>query len=89
MELRFVEGNFEHGRFKLQYRYDIRDSGSTEWRDVPCVKEETKRVHWCEHMTHESGYWLLKKPHHVCVSMGIDHSVKFCPLCGAKRPVEA
>jgi hypothetical protein len=33
MELRFLEGNFEHGRFKLQYRDNDED-----FKDVPCAK---------------------------------------------------
>jgi len=40
MELRFVEGNFEHGKFKLQYRHEWDGTEApTSWEDVPCVKE--------------------------------------------------
>ena len=41
MELRFIEGNFEHGKFKLQFRDggELRDE-CVPWKDVPCVKEE-------------------------------------------------
>ena len=46
MELRFVEGNFEHGKFKLQYREaptDWRkDNCIIPWVDVPCVKDGTQ-----------------------------------------------
>ena len=42
MELRFLEGNFEHGKFKLQMR-EIGPNKYTDWKDVPCEKEETPR----------------------------------------------
>ena len=57
MELRFVEGNFEHGKFKLQYREpDYSDDGeqTLNWVDVPCVKEEPE-------ITLDSGIELIKR----------------------------
>jgi hypothetical protein len=72
MELRFVEGNFEHGKFKLQYRephpsaYIKGGTMDGPWLDVPCV--ELKK--WCEHMRENltPGDW------------------KYCPYCGAVKP---
>ena len=40
MELRFLKGNWEFGKYKLQYRceYDTEDVKS-EWKDVPTVEQ--------------------------------------------------
>lgn len=70
MELRFLEGNWEHGRFKLQMKSDgffgNHEGKPIEgWVDVPCVKEEKKKE-WCEHK--DEGL------------------LKFCPICGVERP---
>ena len=56
MELRFVEGNFEHGKFKLQYKEypDDDEDGCVKWVDVPCVKEETE-------IPLDSGIELIKR----------------------------
>lgn len=41
MELRFLEGNWPHGKFKLQFRKktDCKDIVGA-WIDVPCVNDE-------------------------------------------------
>ena len=92
MELRFVEGNFEHGKFKLQYREGQDGTASMQtWKDVPCVKEEPKK--WCEHINfrHRTGgsfeaHWILEplgaKHQELCLC----DAAKFCPICGAKKP---
>ena len=55
MELRFVEGNFEHGKFKLQFQRGWNGTqDSMEWKDVPCVKEEPK-------IPEDSGIELIKR----------------------------
>ena len=69
MELRFVEGNFEHGKFKLQQRT------ATDWADVPCVKEESR--------TCPCGMSQREKPFQVCVD-GYSLNVYFCPQCGER-----
>ena len=51
MELRFLEGNFEHGKFKLQYRQERSDLTFSEWVDVPCVKD----------IPEDSGIELIKR----------------------------
>jgi hypothetical protein len=44
MELRFLEGNFEHGKFKLQYAEPVQGMKNVyHWHDVPCVKDEPER----------------------------------------------
>ena len=51
MELRFVEGNFEHGKFKLQYRKVTGYGADHLWVDVPCVSFPQK----------DSGIELIKR----------------------------
>jgi hypothetical protein len=83
MELRFVEGNFEHGKFKLQYREptmpppNMCGTGTFygEWKDVPCVKEEPR--------TCSCGMSQTEKPFQVCVD-GYSLNVYFCPQCGER-----
>jgi hypothetical protein len=88
MELRFVEGNFEHGKFKLQYRHDWDGGEEKGWIDVPCVKEEKEQ--WCEHVVLDRGRYFLceeKEPfgdNKKCADYWI-----MCPICGAVKPSEA
>lgn len=79
MELRFLEGNFEHGKFKLQ----MREYGMNDWKDVPCVQEKPK--FWCEHMTYATACSMWN-----CSGegwgMGVADDVNFCPICGKEKP---
>ena len=91
MELRFLEGNFEHGKFKLQYRKpempppNMCGSGIFygEWTDVPCVKEEPKK--WCEHfyldVYNKIPWWRCKDSNEAALA-----SYNFCPVCGTPKP---
>jgi hypothetical protein len=53
MELRFVEGNFKHGKFKLQMGKEV-EPDRIEWIDFPCVKEEPE-------IPLDSGIELIKR----------------------------
>lgn len=86
MELRFLEGNFEHGKFKLQ----MREYGMNDWKDVPCEKDEKK---WCEHITwrHLNGgsleaYWILEPQSGKDKERYLCDAIKFCPYCGTVKP---
>lgn len=59
MELRFLKGNWEFGKYKLQYRTNMTPSAGspfTEWRDVPTVEEPTVNQGWCP------SCWGVEKP---------------------------
>ena len=87
MELRFVEGNFEHGKFKLQMGKEV-EPDRIEWVDVPCVKEEAKVEHWCEHVQKALDYDKNKRRWYVGGGWGLwaTDETMFCPICGAKKP---
>lgn len=95
MELRFLEGNFDHGKFKLQFKNELSDLqvGSPGkkcevWLDVPCVQEETK-PEWCKHLSYSSllNSWTFESSKKN-QSLNADfHCFIFCPICGAKKPV--
>jgi hypothetical protein len=91
MELRFLEGNFEHGKFKLQYREptipppNVCGTGIFygSWKDVPCEKEELK---WCEHWKqfkddYNRMIWKPRQP-----PSWDNYTPDYCPWCGTRRP---
>jgi hypothetical protein len=78
MELRFLEGNFEHGKFKLQYREFDMHNQITDWKDVPCVKANPK---WCEHIHFDNFEWHFRD-----WSLNLTEQMIFCPICGAVKP---
>ena len=88
MELRFLEGNFEHGRFKLQYRekhpsaYIKGDTMDGPWLDVPSVKSP-KDV-WCEHIV--KGDFGKDWEHSFGHNRKVPSCWKMCPICGKERP---
>ncbi len=61
MELRWLEGNWKHGKFKLQYQthqWDGKNPGSgSAWRDVPVVPEKKEKELW-------EKIWAFLQTHH-------------------------
>ena len=84
MELRWLEGEFKHGKFKLQYRDHLTSAaGSCGWVDVPHVKEE---VHWCEHWVQFKDNFNKMRWKARQLFPWADYIPDYCPWCGAKRP---
>ena len=90
MELRFVKGNFEHGKFKLQYRKITGYGADHLWVDVPCVKQERESF-WCPHITFDLNYEKNKRKWYVGGGWGLwaTDETMFCPICGAEKPKSA
>ena len=81
MELRFLEGEWDHGKFKLQQRT------TTDWKDVPCVKKSTEKP-WCEHIR---DYENPKGVFHGYFDKASGADARkwlCCPTCGIRRPKE-
>jgi hypothetical protein len=84
MELRWLEGEFKHGKFKLQYRQRVAPNGPfSHWTDVPCEKE---KVWWCEHWERYEDRHGKMRWRTTTSSPWEDYIPNHCPLCGAKRP---
>lgn len=91
MQLRFLEGDFKHGRFKLQYRDgDGLKDECVPWKDVPCEKEEPKI--WCEHIHWRKIDWDHSEQFYNWYihagGWGLQPTTEtmFCPICGKERP---
>jgi len=95
MKLRWVKGDLEFGKYKLQYQHEFKDCefGEVgkrvgEWQDVP-VEEEKKE--WCEHLIlmeregfkHLESYWGFMRNGNA---QNIAKDWVICPICGAKKP---
>jgi hypothetical protein len=92
MELRFVKGDFEHGKFKLQQRQEVQPyMQAVEWQDVPCVELNPEKE-WCEHLVKNDKrlFWVFdftggKEEH--CNKWNADlYRFQFCPICGKEKP---
>ncbi len=91
IELRFLKGKWEFGKFKLQYRkVSPVDNTSGEirvedWTDVPIVNESPE---WCEHWKRDiKGNWL----HDTDTKDKFKYLYEppnylFCQWCGKPRP---
>ena len=77
MEIRWLEGKWEFGKYKLQYREGC--THDCEFMDVPVEKELPE---WCEHITMgNAGYWTFRD-----WRLNLVQQIMFCPLCGKERP---
>lgn len=89
MELRFLEGNWEHGKFKLQYKEGV--THDAPWIDVPSVKEEQG---WCEHIklsgNNNQAVWMFYPINNFAENdpvQRVSPDWELCPVCGTRRPV--